>query len=174
MAGDARISKHTHSITLPNCSELSYKTGVKRGNLLKGQQRTTLRHALLGLSYFSSCSSVFIGARWSQAYRAVQVVQQLSSGRYCMSPLLWESQKLKFTEPGWQRCLQFKHCGNLHGNLQCNPLSPCHPEEALPKVKGKQLKCLQPARHTVISPLLLPDRRGGDRGCGFILAAGVL
>lgn len=65
---------------------------------------------------------------------------------------------------GRQRCLKFKHYGNLHGNLHGNPLSPCHPQEALPKVEGKQLRCLQP---TVVSPLPLPDRRGGDGGCGL-------
>lgn len=117
-------------------------TGLKRGNLLKGQQGNTLRCGLFGCHILAA----------TQVYsQELTKVKQMGLFGWFSSSALEGTAHLSFRgscrsssslSNGWQRCLKFKHCGNLHGNLHCNLLSPCHPKEALPRVEGKQLKCL--------------------------------
>lgn len=148
-------------LTLQNYAQLSYNDWPWKRKPTQRSAEKHLKTLSIRLSYFSSHSSEVkhMGLfRWfsSSALRGTACLLFRGSCRSSSS-----------LSCGRQRCLKFKHCGNLHGNLYCNSLSPCHPEEALPKVEGKQLKCLQPTWHTVISPHLSPDRRGGDRACGF-------
>lgn len=98
------------------------------------------------------------------------MVQRLSYRKHFTSPLKRESQKLRSSSRHRQRCLQFRHCGNLHGDFHCSPLSSCHSEEALQKSRRKKLICLQPAWHTVILPPLA-RQKGRGHGAGFIVAA---
>lgn len=153
----------THGITLQNCSELSCTTGLERGNLSKGQQGNTSRQSVR-LSYFSSSSSVFIyrSSLKSSTWGCLGgLAAQLWKGLHLSPSVGVAEAQVHCTAAG--KGVLSSNCGNLHGNLHCNPLSPCHPEEALPKVERKQLKCLQPAWH----PVPLARQRGGDRGCGF-------
>lgn len=117
-------------------------TGLRRGNLLKSQQGNTLRHGLF------SCHILAAIEVYSQE---LTKVKHMGLFGWFSSSALEGTAHLSFRgscrsssslSNGWQRCLKFKHCGNLHGNLHCNLLSPCHPKEALPRVEGKQLKCL--------------------------------
>lgn len=125
----------------------------------KGQQENTLGHTPLSCHILAAAQGYLQGLfRWFSSSALEDTA--------CL-PLRRSRRSSSSLSCNGQRCLKFKRCGNLHGNLHCNPLSPCHSKEALPKVEGKQLKCLQPAWHTVTSPLFLPDRRGGDRRCGF-------
>ena len=141
------------------------RTGLCRGNPLKGQQGNALRYTPFG-RHILAATRVYL-----QALPRVKYMGLLGGSGSQLWKVPHISPSMGVTEASLicsrQRCLKFKRWGNLHGNLHCNPLSPCHPEKALPKVEGKQLECVQPAWHTVISPLFLPDRRGGDRGYGF-------
>lgn len=141
------------------------RTGLWRGNPLIGQQGNTLRYIPFGC-HILAATQVYL-----QELPGIKHMWLLGGSASQLWKVLHISPSMGVTEASLicsrQRCLKFKRWSNLHGNLHCNPLSPCHPEKALPKVEGKQLECIQPACHTVISPLFLPDRKGGDRRYGF-------
>lgn len=161
VVGNPCISKTlraSHYKTIQGCPT---RTGLWRGNPLKCQQGNALRYTPFGC-HILAATQVYL-----HELPGVKHMGLLGDSASQLWKVLHISPSMGVTEAslicGRQRCLKFKRWGNLHGNLHCNPLSPCHPEKALPKVEGKQLECVQPAWHTDFTPPPTRQNRRGQR-----------